>query len=357
MTGLRPGSRALTVTFMWYPLWCVLAGAAAPAQAPSPKVVVSAPEVRLGEEQGGSAEFRKVEAVLRDTRGNIYVLDSRRGQLLAYGADGHPLAETSRPGQGPGELGVARSLAIDEVGDLHVLDLSNLRISVFGPVDAAKRRQPFERGVRLPIFGASMCRLQATYYLFALQRDSILHVVDAEGTLVRSFGDAFGMPGIPRHPRLGVTLSKGFLLCDPVHDVVVVFALSVGEVRGYSSSGTLRWTTFVKPYVAADIHPTGPQSVEYRGRDGGWYQSLSLARLANDLLLVQAEFTDQEHARKHEVGRIVSYLLDARTGAQVATQDDLPRVAFADDSVVISVADDPFPQIAVRKYAIVRARP
>ncbi len=320
------------------------------AQASRSTRVVLEPRHSIGEESGGDAEFARIEAVARDQQsGVLYILDSRLNEIRAFSATGSFVGLGGRPGQGPGELGVTGSLAVDPRGRIHVLDMSNMRISVFGRVDPAQEALPYQSTLRLPQFGRRMCLLGNDYVLIALTKDSLFHVVGPQGQ-VRSFGGPFRLQGTPPNPMLNQTLGQGYISCDAEGRLVFSASGSTGEVRAYGANGTLRWSLSLPDYRPANISMTpAGNSVSYQRRPGGWHRTIGVNRLRGKLLLVQAEFRTPESALG-EPKRIDSYIIAESDGTILGAQTDLPSVIFSDDSVVVTTSEDPFPRVQVSTY-------
>ncbi len=66
-----------------------------------------------------------------DSRGNLFVLDSRGYCIKKFDPDGIHLKTFSRRGEGPGEIAGAASMEIDPDDNVVVLDVSNHRFSFF----------------------------------------------------------------------------------------------------------------------------------------------------------------------------------------------------------------------------------
>ncbi len=66
-----------------------------------------------------------------DDPGNLYILDSGNQRIQVFGPDGKFVRTIGRRGQGPGEFASLNSIAIDHEGRLHVLDDRQKRIQIF----------------------------------------------------------------------------------------------------------------------------------------------------------------------------------------------------------------------------------
>jgi len=86
----------------------------------------------VGLEEGGPDEFGRVNSIVSDANGHIYVADGPNFEIRVFDASGRHLRTFGRQGGGPGEFGALYSLAW--IGDtLLALDPNNARISLLTP--------------------------------------------------------------------------------------------------------------------------------------------------------------------------------------------------------------------------------
>ena len=69
--------------------------------------------------------------IVEDGDRNLYVVDSGNYRILKFNKGGDFIISFGRKGQGPGEFSSIRSLSIDLMGRLHVLDDTQRRIQIF----------------------------------------------------------------------------------------------------------------------------------------------------------------------------------------------------------------------------------
>lgn len=77
--------------------------------------------------------FYPLSAVAKDSKGNIYILDSGNYRIQKFDSNGKYLATIGRQGQGPGEFELPVLLDIDAQGNIYVVDLRGSKIHVFTP--------------------------------------------------------------------------------------------------------------------------------------------------------------------------------------------------------------------------------
>lgn len=95
------------------------------------------PEVRIeliqmigGPDADENLSFRAPYDIVRDSAGNLYILDTGDNRIQKLDPRGIFIKTIGRPGQGPGEFQSAFSLDIDEQDNLLVFEPPNMRIQV-----------------------------------------------------------------------------------------------------------------------------------------------------------------------------------------------------------------------------------
>ncbi len=97
--------------------------------------------------------FSRIASVAFDRDGRLYVLDSDRGRVSVVSQDGRQVQEFGRPGEGPGEFGLALALAVLGDGTVAVVDLRNRAFQLFDDEGEYLRSIPVD-AVRMQSFGA-----------------------------------------------------------------------------------------------------------------------------------------------------------------------------------------------------------
>ena len=89
-------------------------------------------DLRLGSlDEAGPEQFGRVDGIVADPLGRIYVLDGLASEVRAFEADGSFLYTVGGPGEGPSEFGDVLAMSIAPAGHLWVVDAGNHRYSAF----------------------------------------------------------------------------------------------------------------------------------------------------------------------------------------------------------------------------------
>lgn len=123
--------------------------------------------------------------------------------------------------------------------------------------------------------------------------------------------------------------------------MVYVTPVSFDEVRAYDLSGRLRWLAKLPQYKGTRFVPSqrGPGYTMVLGE----YMTARL-HVLDGLLLVQVRRTGASGGRSEG---IVTYLLDAATGALKAFGDGAPMVGDSRGRVIVAFIDEPTPRALV----------
>ncbi|MGZ5453854.1 MAG: 6-bladed beta-propeller [Candidatus Aminicenantales bacterium] len=156
-------------------------------QAPS---VTLSPNLTIGVEDGDEKlMFGQIVRVDVDGRGNIYVLDYKFRRVSVFDSKGNLLRQIAVPeGQGPREATNLSGIAVTPGGTLFINDMR--KVIVYGP--DGEYRHTF-----LVDFMISSIGCPGTEELLAIgpHDGKILHILDAQGKLIGSFGGTFTPPG------------------------------------------------------------------------------------------------------------------------------------------------------------------
>lgn len=146
-----------------------------------------------------AVQLTDVQAIDVDGQGYIYVADPLKGAVVVLSADGRPLRDIGRKGQGPGEFDYIRNVQVLPGDSLLVFDHGLLRTTVFGPGSdkAAYLIDHAAQGLVPPNW---VERIPGSPLLFATYRDAVtagangandaelkqaVRLLDAQGKLIR----------------------------------------------------------------------------------------------------------------------------------------------------------------------------
>jgi hypothetical protein len=284
-----------------------------------------------------------IKAVALLPSGDVVVLDDKKSELRIFGPTGAPKQRLGRAGRGPGEFTDPLSLAVDAEGRIYVADLAHA-IQVFAPEPSGYR---YLRTLRIEISANAMCFLDTLLVVQGARfgRDTILHVYDRSGHVLRSFGVLYRSP----NQLVNYQFGAGRITCDGQRGLVLYApGGAIGEVRAYRTDGTLVWRTTVTDYRINRI-------VDERGGTGvhvspdGVHSIHALTLLPGRGLLVQVAFRTPEALRVQvPFTTLHSFLLDPSIGRPVPLGTVLPPIFAARAGDVALAFNDPFPRFEVR---------
>ena len=196
--------------------------------------------------------FGRIERLAADGRGNIVVLDFMAREIRWFGADGSFRGRAGRQGSGPGEFRYPYGLAIDDQGLIHVLDPGNLRVSVFRMADSTLTLVSSAR----TIFARRLCTLGPRRFVTWPLTDGVIHEIDANGDLVRTFGiredpheeDVRRTPQIDHLLRESANAVEMACAKSGELEVIVLLHLHLPIVSAYLPDGTRLWRTTLADY-------------------------------------------------------------------------------------------------------------
>ncbi len=263
-------------------------------------------QLKLVAEQvfGTPGQFNQPHGLAVDSKGNIYVADSAKHQVLVFGPDGALLREIGGLGSGPGQFNEPHGLAIDKDDNLYIADTWNARIDKFDPngvfLKSWGQGQPDQSGrlltmtdgteagnaaAPLGFYGPRGVAVddQGSVYVADTGNKRIV-VTDAEGNFKYQWGYAGAGLGQFNEP-IGLALDgQGNLYVgDTWNGRIQVFGrdqqgqISAIPIVTWNVSG---WqaSTYYDPFIAAS--PSGQVYVTVPGRDTVLY-----ANLRGDVLL------------------------------------------------------------------------
>jgi hypothetical protein len=166
--------------------WTGRASASAPGQIPQ---VSLSPNLTIGVEEGDeNLMFGMIVRVDVDGRGNIYILDYKFSRVGVFDSKGNLLRQIAVPeGQGPQETTGMPGIAVTPGGTMFINDTQ--KVIVYGPDGRYVRT--FLAGFTITSIG---CPGTEELVVLGPHDGKILHVFDAQGKPVASFGDTLMPP-------------------------------------------------------------------------------------------------------------------------------------------------------------------
>jgi len=148
------------------------------------------PNLTIGVDEGDERlMFGWIVRVDVDDRGNIYILDYKFRRVSVFDSKGNLLRQIAVPeGQGPREATELSGIAVTPSGTMFINDMQ--KVIVYGPDGRYVR-------TFLVDFTITSIGCPGTEELVGIgpHEGKILHVFDAQGKLLASFGDTFTPPG------------------------------------------------------------------------------------------------------------------------------------------------------------------
>lgn len=167
--------------------------------------------VVLGNAEGPGALKGDVVDVHRDSRGRYYVLEQFSQRIKVFAAEGHHLITIGREGQGPGEFRGISEIVIGEADSLYAFDVLNGTLSVFDSDYSFIRSSQLQTRPTnriKPVRGGHF--IMASWIRTPKRIGYPLHLMDADGQLVASFGSETGefRPGQARPVKMALATSE-----------------------------------------------------------------------------------------------------------------------------------------------------
>ena len=136
-------------------------------------------------------QFYRIRDVVRDSDGNIYVLDAGNYRVQKFSSDGKYLMTIGRKGQGPGELLGPRLMNIGNEGNLYIPDAFNSRVQKLSPDGKDIGSYRFAIGtdfLRSFSTGELVCSSLQDYSGVVPDLFSLVSVLDNNGNVIRTIG-------------------------------------------------------------------------------------------------------------------------------------------------------------------------
>jgi sugar lactone lactonase YvrE len=181
-----------------------------------------------------------------DEEGNVYVLDTGNHRIQKFDPQGKFLASFGRRGQGPGEFQYPQSLDIDAQGYMYVSDSGNQKIQVLKPDGALEKeiKKPDEAPGIVRVRPDRMVMGQgASVYSFGMNRmeedpelPKLIKILDRDAKIQNEFGD----PKDYKEMLVNRIGNRYHFAVDKESNVFVSFDYQ-NRIEKYSPEGKLLW--------------------------------------------------------------------------------------------------------------------
>lgn len=278
--------------------------------------------------------FGEIQDLAVDDAGNIYVLDGQERNVRVFGPNGSHKQTVGRSGSGPGEYGAPQAILVHH-DSLLVLDPANLRITTYTIGDsllyAGDSRIPF------PVY--DFCMVADRLFVLGHHEDRFVHELrlpDLEQT--RSFAEPTAV-----HPMVRSTEYR-YLDCG--RDVLVPYGSAWGRLAAYSPDGDPRWELTLTDFQQVVI-TTRPNAVRYSYPESGWYHSMLGMIQLGDTLVVQVGRVEREQRISPRDAPNVTWVGFATDGRELWRRRVPFRVVVKRGHMLYGIYAEPFPRVIV----------
>jgi len=181
-----------------------------------------------------------------DEEGNVYVLDSGNHRIQKFDPQGNFLASFGRRGQGPGEFQYPQSIDIDANGFMYVSDSGNQKLQILKPDGALKKeiKKTDEAPGIIRVRPDRMIMGQgASVYSFGMARmeeeqelPKLIKILDRDAKVQKEFGDQKDYKDMLVN-RIG---NRYHFAVDKESNIYVSFDYQ-NRIEKYSPEGKLLW--------------------------------------------------------------------------------------------------------------------
>lgn len=254
-----------------------------------------------------------------------------------------------RNGRGPGEFINPVSIAISG-GQIYILDTGNNRLSSYVYTGDEVRH---DADLRVPGRPSDFCVLGDRLFFLSYHADRLIHEVDRQGGIVRSFGqpedpESIGPTGGGAE-LLRQTLNRGKLACDAEQGLIVLMHEQLPLVSAFRSSGQRLWQVVLNPYHMPEWLPA-QRSDGFRTRiDPKLKRANSSVFLAigDDSAIYLTISEVGVSAREGVAIRLEHRKLNSRDGRLMERRPGEVRIADVRAGRTYGHTDDPFPHVTI----------
>jgi uncharacterized protein (TIGR03663 family) len=197
-------------------------------------------------ELGSGLRLSEPRGIAVDSRGSLYVADTKHSRIQVFDAAGNPTRTIGSPGSGDGQLQEPCGVAVDETGAVWVADTWNHRIVVFKPDGTFQATFVDPEGA---LFGPRAVALWRDWVYIADTGNKRILQLDRQGKKIRAWGAEGREAGRFVEPvGIAVDATGQVHVADTGNHRVQVFDASGTYLREFPVVG---WKDFyTEPYIA-----------------------------------------------------------------------------------------------------------
>jgi len=308
------------------------------------------PEVKLeltrtigGLDAEENLSFNEPNDIVRDSAGNLYILDSGNCRIQKLDPEGKFIKTIGRKGQGPGEFQAASSMDIDEQNNLFVFDVRSWRIEVLSSKGKPLRTIKFRafsqnqiRVLKLGLIAKGGCLDSGIMYGTLKKLPKLLEMVDLSGKTKLAFGEANDY----KDGNTNWHANWFYLDTDAEKNICLSFQRQ-NRVEKYSPDGKLLWRADRPLNYGTEVIEKGFISRKrgYTGVQGPKMNVVSSGIAADGkgriwVVTLRRQLTNEERAFGTSVVRSdVGVVAQKRTQPRVVKEDVYKLEIFSPDGV------------------------
>lgn len=282
---------------------------------------------------GDTNAFGTIDGVREVEGARVAVLDAVNGTVSLYSREGRLIFRFGRRGAGPGEFGAAVDMEEDQDGNLLVLDRGTQRVSVLRIVGDSIG---LGRTIQLRLTPGDMCLIAGRLFVLGLLGGKLVHEINAEGDIVRSFGSR------PDTNRFKDAIAgMGRLACSEAGQAIALVPRTLKEIYIYSVQGALLRRDSIPGYSEIVYATQGPSVRPTTPASGFWNEIAALTWIDDHTLLVQLH-------REPTPGGALVQGWELRVNEGWASVPRIwPRVADVVGNTIYATEADPYPLVKV----------